>query len=78
MALLDFVGTTRADQSRPEAVDVLRGLGWEDREILEAVLVAGLFHDYNLRVSLLGLELEDWCRCSKSRHSRHSPLSTRT
>ena len=39
---------------------MLRGLGWEDREILEAVLVAGLFHDYNLRVSLLGLELEDW------------------
>ena len=60
VALVDFVASSRADRSTPEAVDALRALAWEDREILEAVLVAGLFHDYNLRVSLLGLELEDW------------------
>ena len=41
-------------------VDHLRELGLSDRQILEAVIVAGYFRDYNLRVSLLGLELEDW------------------
>lgn len=34
--------------------------GFSDREILEIIIVAGLFHDFDLRVSRLGLEMEDW------------------
>ena len=59
-AMLDYALTERADQASEADVDRLRGLGWTDRQILEMIIVAGLFEDYNLRVSMLGLELEDW------------------
>ena len=58
--LLDFVLNPRPMLSEQKDVDRLRELGLSDRQILEAVIVAGYFRDYNLRVSLLGLELEDW------------------
>ena len=39
---------------------ILHKRGWSDRQILEMVMIAALFEDYNARVNLLGLELEDW------------------
>ena len=59
-ALLDFVLNPRLILTEQKDVDHLRELGLSDRQILEAVIVAGFFRDFNLRVSLLGLELEDW------------------
>ncbi|MDH3689638.1 MAG: hypothetical protein OEU36_09205, partial [Gammaproteobacteria bacterium] len=59
-ALLEFALTARPDLTNQTDVDKLKALGISDREILEAVVVAGFFRDYNLRVSILGLELEDW------------------
>lgn len=59
-AILAFALTGRPDLTQQTNVDRLCSLGCSDREILEAVIVAGFFRDYNLRVSILGLELEDW------------------
>jgi uncharacterized peroxidase-related enzyme len=61
-AMLDYVTTDRADQATEADVDRLRTLGWSDRQILEMIIVAGFFHDYNMRVSIFGLELEDWAK----------------
>lgn len=58
-AMLDFVLTERPDLSAQVNIDRLRELGFDDRQILEMIVVAGFFHDYNLRVSIFGLELED-------------------
>ena len=61
-AMLDYATTDRADQATEADVDRLRALGWSDRQILEMIIVAGFFHDYNMRVSIFGLELEDWAK----------------
>ena len=59
-AMLDFALAERPDQASQADVDGLRANGFDDRQVLEIVLVAGLFRDYNFRVSILGLELEPW------------------
>ncbi len=59
-AMLDFATTDRPDQSNADTIEAMRRLGFDDRQLLEIVIVAGFFHDYNLRVSMFGLELEDW------------------
>jgi uncharacterized peroxidase-related enzyme len=58
-AMLDFAVTERPDLSGPEEVARLRQAGLDDRQMLEAIVVAGFFRDYNLRVSIFGLEIED-------------------
>lgn len=57
-AMLDFAVTERPDLSGLEAIDRLREVGVDDREMLEIIIVAGFFRDYNLRVSIFGLEIE--------------------
>ena len=57
-AMVEFATMERPDQASQDHVDNLRKRGWSDRQILEIVMIAALFEDYNKRVSLLGLELE--------------------
>lgn len=57
-AMLDFAVIERPDLSGPEEIDRLRELGIDDRQMLEIIIVAGFFRDYNLRVSIFGLEIE--------------------
>ena len=57
-AMLDFAVTERPDLSGPAEVERMRGLGIDDRRMLEIIIVAGFFRDYNLRVSIFGLEIE--------------------
>ena len=62
-ALLDFaVQVTRDPRSGSEAAIVaLRGVGWSDAAILEAVEVIGFFNYYNRLADALGVEPEpDW------------------
>ena len=59
-AMVEFVTMERPDRARQNDIDTLRKRNWSDRQILEIVMIAALFEDYNRRVSLLGLELEDW------------------
>lgn len=58
--MLEFAHQGRDPDRSRDAVRHMRRAGFSDREMLEIVVVAGLFHDYNYRVSRLGLELEDW------------------
>ena len=59
-AMLDFAVTARPDEATEGDVERLREHGFSDRQILEIIVVAGFFEDYNLRVSIFGLEMEDW------------------
>lgn len=62
-ALLDFaVALTRDANGQGEAgVATLRGAGWSDEAILEAVEVIGFFNYYNRMVDALGVEPEpEW------------------
>ena len=59
-AMVEFVTMERPDQASQDHVDGLRKRGWSDRQILEITMIAALFEDYNTRVSLLGLDIEDW------------------
>ena len=59
-AMVEFVTMERPDQASQDHVDGLCKRGWSDRQILEITMIAALFEDYNTRVSLLGLEIEDW------------------
>ena len=59
-AMLDFATMARPDEATEGTVERLREHGFSDRQILEIIIVAGFFEDYNLRVSIFGLELEDW------------------
>lgn len=58
-AMLDLAVTERADLSSAEEIERLRRLGLDDRQMLEVIIVAGFFRDYNLRVSIFGLQIED-------------------
>ena len=58
-AMIEFATRQRPDQASQDDVDHLRGCGWSDRQILEIVMIAALFEDYNTRVNLLGLEFEE-------------------
>ena len=42
-----------------EEIERLRRLGLDDRQMLEVITVAGFFRDYNLRVSIFGLQIAD-------------------
>jgi alkylhydroperoxidase family enzyme len=57
--MLDLAVTERADLSSTEEIERLRRLGLDDRQMLEVIIVAGFFRDYNLRVSIFGLQIED-------------------
>lgn len=59
-AMLDFATTARPHEATEGTVERLRENGFSDRQILEIIVVAGFFEDYNLRVSIFGLEIEDW------------------
>ncbi len=59
-AMLDFATTPRPHEATEGTVERLREHGFSDRQILEIIVVAGFFEDYNLRVNIFGLELEDW------------------
>ena len=59
-AMLDFATMPRPDEATQGTIDRLREHGFSDRQILEIIIVAGFFEDYNLRVSIFGLEPEDW------------------
>lgn len=62
-ALLDFaVALTRDPSGQGEAaVAALRGTGWSDEAILEAVEVIGFFNYYNRMADALGVEPEpEW------------------
>ncbi|MGI9353134.1 MAG: carboxymuconolactone decarboxylase family protein [Rhizobiaceae bacterium] len=43
-----------------EPVEAMQKAGFSDDEMLEIIIIAGFFHDYNLRVNRFGLQLEDW------------------
>ncbi len=59
-AMVEFATRERPHQTRRDDVEHLHKRGWSDRQILEMVMIAALFEDYNTRVNLLGLELEEW------------------
>ena len=59
-AMLDFAIVARPQEATEGTVERLREHGFSDRQILEIIIVAGFFEDYNLRVSIFGLEIEDW------------------
>ncbi len=61
-AMLDFALTERPDLRTRADVDEPRRLGFEDRQILEMIVVAGFLRDDKLRVSIFGPELEDWTK----------------
>ena len=48
-----------SEATGPEEADRLRRLGLDDRQVLETIVVAGFFRDYNLRVSIFGLQIEE-------------------
>ena len=60
-ALLRFVCKVTHDPAgmREEDLQTLRDAGWEDRGILEGVLVAGLFGYFNRVADALGIDLEE-------------------
>ncbi len=59
-AMLDFATMPQPHEASEGDVERLREHGFSDRQILEIIVVAGFFEDYNLRVSIFGLEMEDW------------------
>ena len=59
-AMVEFVTMERPGEASRDDVDALRKRNWSERQILEIVMIAALFEDYNTRVNLLGLELETW------------------
>ncbi|MEM7216142.1 MAG: carboxymuconolactone decarboxylase family protein [Pseudomonadota bacterium] len=58
--LRDMISFALSQDQSSAPVDKMRNNEFSDDELLEIIIVAGFFHDYNLRVSRFGLELEDW------------------
>jgi uncharacterized peroxidase-related enzyme len=61
--LLDFAVQVTVDPHAggDAAIEALRGAGWSDAAILEAVQVIGFFNYYNRLVDALGVEPEpEW------------------
>ena len=48
--------TLHAYKTTPEDIENLRGLGWHDEQISEAVLVTGMFAMFNRVADAFGLE----------------------
>lgn len=61
LALLRFACTVTHDPAgmKEANVQTLREAGWEDKGILEGVLVAGLFGYFNRVADALGIDLEE-------------------
>jgi uncharacterized peroxidase-related enzyme len=61
-AILDFsVMVTKESQNvNQTAIDALRGRGWSDEDVLNAVQIIGFFNYYNRMVDALGVQAEDF------------------
>ena len=55
--MLDFVGkvTIESHKISPDDVDLMKGVGWDQQEIAEAVHIAALFACFNRVANAFGL-----------------------